>query len=390
MRRESQVVSSRAGSLVVKVSTLAAITLLSGCSLFSSKKEINPPAQLLEFKQALRTQTVWTASVGKAGTFQFSPVYAQGSIFAAAADGTVVRLNAATGQSVWRVNAGGSLTAGVGSDGATTAVVGEKGLVQAFDANGKSLWKVQAPTEVLSAPVVGFGLVVVRSIDNRISAFDAETGARRWVVQRPLPTLTLRTAPGMVMDLQTVYVALPGGRLSALAVNNGAPRWEVAVGDPRGTTELERIADVSGVPALGSRDVCAAAYQGRIGCFDNANGNVRWIKEFSSSSGTTLNEGYVFSSDDKGAVTQFARDTGASMWRNGKLAYRNLSAPIAVGKAVAVGDYQGYIHFLSRDDGSLVARISTDGSPIQATPVAAGQAVVFQTQAGTLVALAAE
>ncbi|MFZ1180855.1 MAG: outer membrane protein assembly factor BamB [Herbaspirillum sp.] len=389
MRRDSQIVSRYAASLAIGLGALTAVAMLGGCSLSSGKKEINPPALLLEFRQSLRTQTVWTASVGKAGSFQFSPVYANDSVFAASTDGSVMRVNAATGQTVWRINAG-DLTAGVGSDGNIVAVVGDKGVVQAFDTNGRFLWKAVAPTEVLSAPAVGYGLVIVRSIDNRITAFDIDSGARRWSIQRPLPTLTLRTAPGVVLDAQTAYVGLPGGRLSALALNNGGLRWEVAVGDQRGTTELERIADVSGVPALGTREVCAVAYQGRIGCFDIGNGNLRWGKEFSSDSGVTLDERLVFSSDVKGAVTGFARDTGTSMWRNTQLAYRRPSAPIAVGKAVAVGDYQGYIHFLSRDDGSLIARTSTDGSPIQATPIAAGQNVVFQTQAGTLIALAAE
>jgi len=390
MRSESQVRSGRAAKLAAMLVSCGAIAVLSGCSLFSGKKDPNPPAPLVEFKQSLRTQTLWTVSVGKAGTFLFTPAVANGSVFAAAADGNVTRINVVTGQTVWRVNAGTSLTAGVGSDGSTVAVVGEKGQVQAFDANGKSLWKAQAPSEVLSAPAVGQGLVVVRSIDNRISAFDAESGARRWSVQRPLPTLTLRTAPGIVLDSQTAFVALPGGRLSALALNNGGPRWEIAVGDPRGTTELERIADVSGMPALGARDVCAVAYQGRIGCFDLNNGNVRWVKEFSSDVGVTIADSYLFAADDKGGVTQFARDTGAALWRNSKLANRRLSAPIGIGRSVAVGDYQGYIHFLSREDGAFVARTSTDGSPIQATPVAAGQAVIFQTQAGSLVALTTE
>ncbi|WP_050460722.1 outer membrane protein assembly factor BamB [Herbaspirillum autotrophicum] len=390
MRSESQVRSGRAAKLAATLVSCGAIAVLSGCSLFSSKKDPNPPAPLVEFKQSLRTQTLWTVSIGKAGTFLFSPAVAKGSVFAAAADGNVTRIDVVTGQTVWRVSAGTSLTAGVGSDGNTVAVVGEKGQVQAFDANGKSLWKAQAPSEVLSAPAVGQGLVVVRSIDNRISAFDAETGARRWSVQRPLPTLTLRTAPGIVLDSQTAFVALPGGRLSALALNNGGPRWEIAVGDPRGTTELERIADVSGMPAVGVRDVCAVAYQGRIGCFDLGNGNVRWVKDFSSNVGVTLSDSYLFAADDKGGVTQFARDTGAALWRNSKLANRQLSAPIGIGRSVAVGDYQGYIHFLSREDGAFVARTSTDGSPIQATPVAAGQAVIFQTQAGSLVALTTE
>jgi len=389
MPQQSHIMFKRAGFFAARISALVAVVVLSGCSMFSSKKEANPPAPLVEFPQTLRTEKVWSIALGKSSTFQFSPVYADNSVFAAVSDGTVARLGINDGKAVWRINAG-PLTAGVGSDGNVVVVVGEKGQVKAFDGDGKSLWQAQAPSEVLTAPVVGYGMVLVRSIDNTITAYDADSGNRRWSVTRPLPTLTLRSAPGMALDAQTVYVALPGGRLSALALNNGGARWEVAVGDPRGTTELERIADVSGVPALGLRDVCAVAYQGRIACFDVGNGNVRWGKKFSSNSGLTVDGQNVFSADDKGEVSKLSRDTGESLWQNQKLSYRRLSAPIAVGKAVAVGDYEGYIHFLSRDDGSLVARTSTDGSPIQVTPIVAGGVVIFQTQAGTLVALAAE
>jgi outer membrane protein assembly factor BamB len=170
--------------------------------------------------------------------------------------------------------------------------------------------------------------VVVRSIDNRVTAYDADNGSQRWMVQRNVPSLTLRNAPGIVIGSQTAR-GPAGWPLSALALNNGGPRWEVAVGDPRGTTELERISDVSGVPALGSRDICAVSYQGRIGCFDLLNGNVRWIKEFSSDVGVNLDDAYVYAADVGGAVTEFARDTGAVIWRNDRLKNRQLSSPIA-------------------------------------------------------------
>lgn len=383
--------SRRAGKMALKLAAVAAVVALSGCSWFSSKKNPNPPAPLVEFTQKLRVQTAWSVSVGKAGNFQFSPVYAAGSIFAAGNDGTVVRINAQTGQTLWRARTDMSLTAGVGSDGSTVVVVGEKGRIQAFDANtGKPTWNAQAASDVLSAPAVGEGLVVIRSIDNRVTAYDADSGNQRWMVQRNVPSLTLRNAPGIVIGSQTAFVALPGGRLSALALNNGGPRWEVPVGDPRGTTELERISDVSGVPALGSRDICAVAYQGRIGCFDLLNGNVRWIKEFSSDVGVTLDDSYVYAADVGGIVTEFSRDTGAVVWRNERLKNRQLSSPIGAGKAVAVGDYEGYIHFLSREDGSFVARLSTDGSPIQAAPVSTGSSVVFQTKSGTVVSVVTE
>ena len=231
--------------------------------------------------------------------------------------------------------------------------------------------------------------MVVRSLDNRIVAFDADSGTRRWLAQRSVPPLTLRSAPGIVTTATTAFVALPGGRLSALALSNGAPRWEVAVGDPRGTTELERIADLSGTPVVAGKEVCAVAYQGRVACFDEASGAVHWAKDLSSDVGVGVDERFVFAADERGVLNAFTRD-GVSVWRNNKLANRRLSTPVSYGRAVAVGDGQGYIHFLSREDGAILARINTDGSPVAAIPLVAGTNLIFQTQAGTLVALATE
>lgn len=381
--------------IAVKVTSVAAFAVLAGCSSlnpFASKPAArNPPAALEEFKPSLAVRSAWSTSIGRAGAFTFSPAVASGSVFAAAADGSLTRIDAASGRSLWRINADARLTAGVGSDGYTVAVAAEKGVLMAFDGDGKLRWKAQASSEILSAPAVGQGLVVVRSVDNRITAYDAESGARRWVAQRTSPPLTLRTAPGIAIAGPTAFVALPGGRLVALALTNGGARWEVAVGDPRGTTELERIADLSGTPVVVGGDVCAVAYQGRVACFDAASGAPRWAKELSSDVGVGVDERLVYAADERGAVTAFARDTGSGAWRNSKLANRRLSSPVAVGRAVAVGDAQGYIHFLSREDGSFVARVSTDGSPVMAvSPLVAGTSAIFQTQAGTVVALAAE
>jgi outer membrane protein assembly factor BamB len=380
--------------IVAKLTYVGLIAVLAGCSSlnpFASKPAPrNPPAALEDFKQTLAVRTVWSTSIGSAGAFVFSPAVAAGSAFVAAADGAISRIDASSGRSQWRINAGVPLTAGVGSDGATVAVAAEKGVLMTFDGDGKLRWKAQASSEILSAPAVGQGLVVVRSVDNRIAAFDAESGVRRWVVQRTSPPLTLRTAPGIVISGPTAFVALPGGRLVALALTNGGPRWEVAVGDPRGTTELERIADLSGAPVVSGRDVCAVAYQGRIACFDAVTGGPRWAKELSSDVGLGIDERHVFAADDRGTVTAFARDTGSGAWRNNKLAYRHLATPVALGRAVAVGDGHGYIHFLSREDGSLLARVSTDGSQVTAALPLTATSALFQTQAGTVVALATE
>lgn len=383
--------------IATNLASLGMLAVLSGCSALSainpfSSKEAprNPPAALVDFKPTMAVRTAWTASIGSSGAYVFTPASAGGSIFAAAADGSIVRIDAATGRVLWRTSADLPLTAGVGSDGTTVAVVGEKGQILAFDGDGKLRWKAQASSEVLSAPAVGQGLVIVRSLDNRISAFDAASGTRRWTVQRPVPPLTLRTAPGIVISGSSVFVAMPGGRLLALTLSNGGPIWEVAVGDPRGATELERVADVSGAPVVVGRDVCAVAYQGRIGCVDALTGATRWAKEFSSVAGVAADERFVFGVDERSMVNAFTRDTGTSVWRNDKLANRGLSAPASFGRAAVVGDNQGVVHFLAREDGSFIARASTDGSRIVAAPLVSGANLIFQTHAGTVTAFAAD
>lgn len=374
----------------------AGAVLLTGCSTLSSLNPFaskappsNAPVALTEFNSTLAVRTAWSVGVGNAGSFTFSPVVARGDVFAAAADGSITRLDAATGRTVWRISAGSPLTAGVGSDGNTTVVAAEKGAILAFDAEGKQRWKAQASSEVLSAPVVAQGLVIVRSADNKIAAYDAESGTRRWTAQRPAPSLILRGAPGILVAGPSAFVALPGGRLASLALGNGGIRWEVAVGDPRGTTELERIADTSGMPILLGNEICTVAYHGRVSCFDAASGATRWARDFSSEVGLGADERFLFAADENGAVAAFVRDSGASVWRNTKLANRRLSAPLSFGRAVAIGDYQGYIHFLSREDGAFLARTATDGSQVIGTPLVVGSLAIFQTKAGTLVALTA-
>ena len=379
-----------------KFGLVAAVVLLSGCStvnnFFSLNPPRNPPAALVEVKPQMAVKNAWTYSIGNGGIYTFSPAVAGDNVYVAAADGSIARLDSASGKALWRINAGKKLTGGVGvsSDGELLVVAAEKGLLMAFDGNGKSRWTAQASSEVLAAPAIGQGLVAVRSQDNKVQAFDAENGSRRWQTQRTAPALTLRTASGIAIDGNLVYVAMPGGRLLALAVNNGGARWEMAVGEPRGATELERVTELAGVPIIANHEVCAVAYQGKVACFDKLTGAPSWSKAMSSDVGVAVDERYVFTSDEKGAVSAFTREGGRSLWRNDKLAYRRLSAPVSFGRAVAVGDYQGQIHFMSREDGAFLARVASDGSPIIGLPIVAGANLVMQTQSGAVVAISAQ
>ena len=381
---------------LVGVGMMAVLTGLSGCSTlsslnpFASKSKGNLPTPLVELKGTMAVRTAWKLDIGKAQDYMFSPALAGNTVVVAAADGAIARVEAATGKVLWRIKADTRLTAGVGTDGNVIVVGGDKGMLLCFNMDGKLLWKMQLSSEILSAPVVADGIVVARSIDNRIVAYDAASAERKWVVQRTAPPLTLRVAPGLVVAGKDVIVAQPAGKVASLIMANGAPRWEIEVGVAKGATELERVTDIGGTPVVYENDFCAVTYQGRAGCFDVNTGSARWTKDLSSEVGVSVDERFVFASDDKGTLTAFNRDGGASAWKNDKLSYRRLSTPLSYGRFVAVGDYQGYIHFLSREDGSFLARMATDGSAMTSTPLVAGTNLIFQTQNGTVTAVAVE
>ena len=379
-----------------KLVGVGVLALMTGCSTlnslnpFASEKKGDQPAKLVELKGSMAVRTAWKLDIGKARGYTFSPALTGNTLVVAGADGAIARVEAASGKQLWRIKADTELSAGVGTDGNLIVVGGDKGQLLAFDMDGKKLWSSQLSSEILSAPVVSQGVVVARSIDNRIVGIDAANGNKKWTVQKVAPPLTLRNAPGMIVAGTDVIVAQPGGKLSSLILATGAPRWDVEVGVSRGATELERVTDIGGAPVLFENEVCAASYQGRVGCFDLVTGSAKWTRDLSSDTGVAVDQLYVFAPDDKGALHAFTRDTGSSSWKNDKLAFRRLSTPLSYGRAVAVGDYEGYVHFLSREDGSFLARAATDGSPILGTPLVAGTNLIFQTQNGTVTAIAVE
>ncbi len=385
----------------VQVATLtAAALMLSGCAGLGDK--LNPfnwfgsssgikPAELREIKQSLTLTSVWRASVGASGQFAFAPAIAGDTVYAAGENGTLAAFELASGTQKWRVQADkDGLSAGVGAFDDTIVVGTIRGEVYAFDAKGVPKWKTQVSSEVLAPPLVTPGAVYVRSNDNRIFAFAPADGKRLWVYQRTAPALILRNFGGMSATSEAVYAGFPGGKLIALDSTNGSLRWEGTVALPKGATELERIADVTSSPVISTRDVCAVAYQGRAACFDVANGQQLWSRDVSSYMGLTYDARYVFVSDEKSAMVALSRSTGSSLWKQDALAYRTLSAPLSLSRAVIAGDFEGVVHAFGREDGNLIGRARTDGSAITAPPVpltAPGREMFFvQTRSGGLFA----
>ena len=369
--------------------------LLAGCSTldslnpFASSSTGPKMAALAPITPTADAAVVWRESVGKSDDYVFTPAIVGTSVYAASKDGAVTRIDG--GQSAWRIKAGQTLSGGVAADGKIVVVGSPKGDLIAFSAaDGAELWKAKASSEILAAPAIGAGLVVVRSGDNRLAAFDATDGSKKWTYQRPTPALSLRVTASPVIADRYVFAGFPGGKLIAVSTINGAALWEGTVALPKGTTELDRVADITSVPVIDGRDICAVAFQGRVACFDLGTGNLAWAREMSSTSGLTIDGRYVYVADDKGAVHALDRASGASIWKQDKLALRRLTAPLVRRGMVAVADLQGVVHFLSREDGSFVARVTTDSSPVVAPLQVLGNSLVLQTRSGGIYAIEAQ
>jgi outer membrane protein assembly factor BamB len=382
---------SRGASLAracLALSLAAAASLTAGCSwmptwMGGSPSKASVAAPLPEFKPALTVRIAWRKDFGSARGAYLQPAVLENAVFTASAAGEVVRLGPANGEVVWRADAKTRISGGVGSDGFIVAVGSPRGEVVTFGADGKPMWRASVQGEIQAPPLVGRGLVIVRASDFRITAFDAESGRRRWSYQRAATPLTLRGPNEMAFAGELVVAGFPGGRLVALTASNGSVRWDVAVSEPRGATEVERLADVMGQPLVAAGDVCAASYQGRLACVEAANGAMRWARDLSAATGPGGDEQKVYAVDSRSHLHSFSRTAGASEWQQQKLANRELSAPLALRRAVVVGDFEGYLHFLSPEDGGFLARVEL-GSAIVATPRASGGGAIVQTQDGVV------
>lgn len=354
---------------------LSSLVLLCACSSIGEMKSdlsekifgreiTDVPEPLAAIKETATAKIVWQAKVGNAGDSDFVPVIEAGYAYVASADGELLKLDAVNGSQLWRVNTGEKISGGVGVGGSLVMVGTQKGMVYAYDIAGKLQWKSKVSSEVVSAPKYFDGLVIVRTGDSRIFGINANDGSRKWVYNRTSPALTLRSSAGLVVDGGAVYAGFAGGKLVAIRADNGKMLWEASVAQPKGVTEIERIADITSLPVVDGPLIYAVAYQGKIAAVDRATGRVIWNRDISSLSGLSAEDARIFVSHTMGSVYALEYSSGKIFWRQAALKNRHLTAPVPMGNFVAVGDVEGYVHFLSREDGALATRIKTNNSAI--------------------------
>lgn len=353
-----------------------ALGLLAACS---SGPERPKPAELAPNVGLLEVRQAWTSKVG-AVDFPLDVKVNDNNVAIASSDGVLVALDARTGAELWRTNIGGPIAAGIGSDGRFSAVVTRGNELVTFEA-GRELWRQKVAAQGFTAPLVAGERVFLLAADRSVSAFDALSGRRLWTQSRPGEALVLRQS-GVLLAVGDTLVAGLSGRLVGMNPLTGATRWEAPIASPRGTNDIERLVDLVGHVSRDGDVVCARAFQVAIGCVDAARGTLLWTQPANGYVGLSGDDKYIFGVESDGKLMAWQREGGERAWVAERLRYRSLTAPLVVGRSVAVGDNTGLVHLLSREDGSPLTRVATDGSAIAAAPVLAGGTLVVVTRQG--------
>ena len=362
---------------------LAALLVALAAALSACSTDKPKPTPLEDLAPKIAGRQAWAGKVGRMG-FPMVPAVHGGVFYVASGDGEVLALRADSGQVVWRVSAGAALSAGVGSDGRFTSVVTRGNEVVTFE-EGRERWRKRVPASVVTPPLVAGERVFVMGVDRAVHAFDAVDGRRLWTLQRPGDALTLAQAGVMVAVRNTLLVG-QGARLAGVEPLRGTVQWEVPMASPRGTNEVERLADLIGPPLRLGSVICARAFQSAVACADAARGTLLWSRNVGGVNAIGGDAEHVVGADASDRVTAWRTANGDVAWTSEKLLYRGLSGATVVGPVVAFGDSEGVVHFLSTASGEPQLRLRTDGSPVIGTPVLSGTTLLVVTADGGLFA----
>jgi outer membrane protein assembly factor BamB len=389
-------------SQILNYLTLSALLLLgsglAACTAFNDVKTnlkesifgaepANPPVELEEIKSSYETKTLWSTDVGNAGRFTYAPVLVDNLIYTVNAEGEVMQLAADTGKVQWKTELNEPISSGVGLGNGLVLAGTSSGHLYALNVNGKKLWNAILSSEIQGQPRYYDGTVIVRTSDHHIYGIDAADGRRKWVYERATPSLSLKNHAGIVVDSGAIYAGFPGGKLVAIRADNGKLLWEATVAQPKGVTEIERIADITSLPYVDGALVYVVAYQGKVAAVDRQRGQVVWSRDISSYVGLTADNGKIYLSHTIGSVYSLDTTNGKTFWRQGNLGYRHLTVPLPLGSIVAVGDLEGYVHLLSQDDGSFVGRIQLGSKPIMSLIANGSNQFLAQSRDGNLYAV---
>lgn len=379
--------SARMRPGVRRVAMLLAGVLLASCS---KDKDVEPPAELVDFSPSWTVSRVWSVGMGGGDDVQrlaLAPAVEGELAFLAGPRGNVLAVGVADGRARWKAEVDRSLSAGPGVGSGLIVVGSPEGHVFALEAATGSLrWSARVNGEILAAPAVGQARVVVHTVDGRVHALNAADGTLVWTYEQPAPRLTLRGSAPPVIEGGQVYCAFDNGKVAALVLESGDLLWSATVSAPSGRTEIDRLVDIDTAVAVTQGEVFAVGFQGRAAMIDRESGQLWWARDLSSHRGLALGRESLFVSDSEGAVVALSRRDGTERWRQGALRLRRLSPPVVEGEAVVVADFEGYLHWMDAGSGTFLARTRGPGARVSNPMRSAGGLLLVQDDEGSVAA----
>ena len=369
---------------------MAGLISLTSCSWFGKDEEAVKPTALTDVKDEINIKKLWSHGVGS-GTDKFyyrlAPALSGDKVIAADSKGKVIAFHKTTGKEIWKQDIEMPISGGVGVGGGMVFVGTSDARVAALnEATGALQWTVSISSEVLASPVESDGVLVVRSLDGRIYGLDAKSGKTKWLHDSSVPILTMRGIGNPVIERGGVIVGKDNGKLTTVLLATGQVAWESEIAISRGRSELERMVDIDSTPMIGGDVVYVASLNGRVAGVSLADGKLLWAKDMSSHEGLTADFTQVYVTDDKSQVWALANRSGTSIWKQEKLMHRGVTAPARFGGYIVVGDVEGYLHWMSPEDGHFVARNRLDSDPILVPPLAGEDTLYVMDSDGELAA----
>ena len=333
-------------------------SLLAACS--SGIDPIEPPSELTTYKAELKLQQRWSREVG-AGSggkyLKLMPLLDGERLFVAGRYGRVRAYHSLTGERLWQVELERTISAGVGEAAGLLLFGGDAELFAVDKLSGELRWSSPLSSEVLSSPVSLGDTIVTHALDGSINAVSRTDGSVLWRHLEKVPSLTLRgSGKPLIVGADRVVVGNASGQVIALNLQTGNLLWRATIASPRGRTDLERMVDVDAELVADDGVIYASAFQGYVAAIDAASGQLIWTREISSQSGIVVDESALFVGDSSSNIWALSRSNGATLWKQGKLLRRALGVPAQQGRYLLLGDYDGYLHWLDKEDGHLVAR----------------------------------
>jgi outer membrane protein assembly factor BamB len=262
-----------------------------------------------------------------------------------------------------------------------------KGTIVALDgATGRELWRAKLNSELLSSPAISEKMVVVRSVDGRLHGLDAHSGKELWSVEQQVPRLSLRGTATPIIAKEVAISGFDNGKVMAVSLNNGDTVWDTALASPHGRTELDRLIDIDSEVHTVGDNVFATGFQGRTAMLALDSGQIWWAHDMSSYRGLAVDADNLYVTQSDGIVVALRQRDGSELWRSQKLKLRRLSTPVLTSTAVVVADFQGYVHWLDKTTGELVARERVAKERVTNSPAAVDDTIVVLTDGGKLAA----